>query len=493
MDEAKKPDQPERNEKPEEGPGTPDRPQEQAAAETSRPSRHVHPLVWILAVGLVVRVLLLGWFRGEPLYVWDEREYNALAVGIAERGAFQLDGRPTAIRPPLYPAVVAGVYKLAGAENYQAVRAFQLLLGLATVVGVFLLSKDLYGRRVGLWAAGLYCFYPSMLGQANLLLTETLFTFWLVLACLAVVRYFRKPKLGTMLLAGVLLGLGALTRSVLWLSPPLLAVYVLIAARASFPRRLAAAGVMLAAFAAVLAPWSIRSTKLEKTFVAVDVMGGRNFMMGNYEHTPMARAWDAISMKGEKSWHDVLAQKHPESAGTTNGRRDKLALRYGLSFVAEHPGLTVKRDVVKFFNFWQLERSLVAGMAQGAWGEPPLWAVLVATGLIFTSYAVAMIAGIFGAVVVPPRNWRAHLFLLFVIAFVCGIHTLVFAHSRYHLPLMPIVLVFSAAAVVRCGKVLRQWKTWRFWLAAGLCLVLVAAWTWDIVMVDFQRFMEVFR
>ena len=41
----------------------------------------------------------------------------------------------------------------------------------------------------------------------------------------------------------------------------------------------------------------------------------------------------------------------------------------------------------------------------------------------------------------------AHLFLVSVIVFVCGVHTVVFGHERYHLPLMPFILLYAAAAI----------------------------------------------
>ena len=462
------------------------------APGTAEPAKWLaHPLLWILVAGVVVRVLLLLWFQDLPLEVWDEREYNELAVNLATRGEFVLEGQASSMRPPLYPAVVAGVYKLCGAENYQAVRVLQALIGLATVAVVYLLGSEVYDRRVGAWAAGFFCFYPSMLGQANLLLSETLFTFWLVLICLVVVRFFRGNSIEHLVLSGVLIGLAALTRSVVWLLPPVLALYVVLVWRVGMLRRLTAALLMLLAFAITVAPWSIRSTQLEKTFVVIDVMGGRNLMMGNYDHTPTYRAWDAISVEGEKSWYRVLARENPDFRHLTQGQRDKLAMRYGLRYMATHPAQTLLRDVVKFFNFWQLERSLVAGMGQGLFGNPSVPVIVLLTALIFASYAAAMGSGVFGAVLAGPEDRRIHGFLLLLIAFVCGLHTLVFAHSRYHLPLMPLVLVFSAAGWINVREIWGRRATWPFWLAAGLCLLLIGGWTWEIAVVDFQRFMSI--
>ena len=55
------------------------------------------------------------------------------------------------------------------------------------------------------------------------------------------------------------------------------------------------------------------------------------------------------------------------------GQRDKAAMRRGFRFVFQNPLLTMKRDVVKFFNFWQLERIFIAGAARGYWGVAAKW------------------------------------------------------------------------------------------------------------------------
>src|SRR5437773_1926650 len=134
------------------------------------------PLSLILLTGCLLRLALWLWFEPLPIHIWDEGEYHQLAVSLAERGEFAYrPGVLTSHRPPLYPSFVALVYKLFGVGNVPAVRLLQAGLSLATVYLVYDLGRQLYGRRVGLLAGGLYCFYPSLLVFNNLLLTEPLF------------------------------------------------------------------------------------------------------------------------------------------------------------------------------------------------------------------------------------------------------------------------------------------------------------------------------
>jgi 4-amino-4-deoxy-L-arabinose transferase-like glycosyltransferase len=445
-------------------------------------------LVWILLLGTAVRVALWAGFQHVPPHTWDEQEYNTLAKNLLAYGEFGFKpGDPLSLRPPLYPAFLAGVYALFGVENFQAVRLLQVALSLLTVLLVYDLGCTAFSRRVGLWAAGLCCFYPSLIGYTDLILTETLFTCLLCGACALLARALRRPTLAVLAGAGVVLGLAALARSVVWLFVPVLAVFLLVALRGGWRTRLAGAAVLVLAFAVTIAPWSVRNTRLQKTFVAIDVMGGRNFLMGNYTYTPLYRSWDTIGLTGEDWWAQVCqlpSYVEPE----TQGQVDKLALRLGLQFVKDNPGLTLRRDVVKFFDFWGLERELVAGAAGGSFGPVPRPVVLLLALVIVGAYVATLFAGIFGAALVPPADWRPHAFALLLIAFVCGIHTLVFAHSRYHLPVMPLVLLYAASALVSARAVWQQRGSWRFRLACGLVCVLVAGWAWLFVAVDLERY-----
>src|SRR5262249_8723270 len=153
----------------------------------------------------------------------------------------------TSLRPPLYPALLAGIYLICGDGNYAAVRLVQLFLGLGTVVLVYRLGCRVYSAKVGTFAAILVAFYPSFLAYGNFLLTETLFTFLLTGFCLLLMKAVQDDSPTTLVASGVALGLAALTRSVVWLFPPVLSVFLLFAWPGRWLARAAAAVVVFAA------------------------------------------------------------------------------------------------------------------------------------------------------------------------------------------------------------------------------------------------------
>jgi hypothetical protein len=77
--------------------------------------------------------------------------------------------------------------------------------------------------------------------------------------------------------------------------------------------------------------------------------------------------------------------------------------------------------------------------------------------------------------------------LLVPIVLVTAVHTIVFGHSRYHLPLVPILAIY-AARLVAAGSP-RAWLASRpaVYGAAALSFVIVAGWVRQIVVVDIDR------
>lgn len=458
-------------------------------AEIGTARRVPRLLLAILVGGAVLRMaLIVACGPGQGTSIIDERDYNLLATNLVRHGEFAIHaGQICSSRPPLYPAMIAAIYSVAGIENFLAVRLVQAGLGLVLVWQVYLFAGRLFDRRTALVAAALTSFYPSLVGFTVLLLSEILFSVFLLAALLALQKYWRNASLRKLAEAGFWFGVATLTRSVLWPFVPLFGLYIFATDKSSFLRRSLAATIAMAAFIAPIAPWTYRNVQLEHAFIAVDVLGGRNLMMGNYEHTLEYRAWDTISVHGPQSWDQTLAAETPNYRDLTQGQRDKLALSRGLRYIADHPLVFLRRSTIKFFNFWQLPRTLIAGLTDGRWGKfskATIWSV---AGVLFTSYAVCLLVGVCGFLLLPPENRRLHWFLLLIVAFVCAVHTVVFAHSRYHLALMPLVFVYSAQGLLHWRELWNLRGSKLGWLAVAICTLLVGSWFWQALWVEGER------
>ena len=444
-------------------------------------------LFWgVVAVGLVLRLAILSQTSTLGTTIGDEQQYSQLGQSIlAGDGLAWAPDRPTSLRPPLYPALLAAIWSIAGPLNMQAVRAFQILLALATTVVVYFLGARIYDRRIGRYAAAACWLYPSLIFFNSLILTETLFTLLLVTCVLFGVVLVQTPRWWAALLCGISLGLAALTRSVVWPMPLILCPLLGVFMRAPLARRVALPAIVLAGYAIVVAPWAVRNTRLQGVVTIVDTMGGMNLRMGNYEYTPDDRMWTAVALQGEQNWVTGLTADRPGQT-MTEGLKEKWAQRKAIEYMRQHPIVTLRRALIKFADFWGLEREFVSGVSSGLF-RPPVWFQVMASVSITAGYIGLVVAGAAGLWLAAPPDRRAHVLMLLPIALIVGAHTIVFGHSRYHLPLIPLFAVYGAALLARYASAVHSAPRSIRLAALATTTVLVMIWIREVAIVDAAR------
>jgi 4-amino-4-deoxy-L-arabinose transferase-like glycosyltransferase len=443
----------------------------------------------VFVLGLVLRIGILTQTSTLGTPIMDEQQYSQIARTVAAGDGYGWDSHsPTSIRPPLYPGLLASTWTLFGAGNLQAVRVIQIVLSALTAALVYLLGANIWGARVGRLAAAIFWLYPSFIFYDYLILTETLFTCLLIAFVWATVRLVQEPRLQFALACGLFLGLAALTRSVLWPLPLILCPALVAVLRVSWTQRVTLAATVLAVYAVVVGPWAIRNSRLQHVFTVVDTMGGMNLRMGNYEYTPDDRMWDAVALEGEKNW--VFGINDDLGTGPiTEGQKEKWAQRKAIAYMRTHPSITARRWVIKFADFWGLEREFMAGVQKGMY-SPPLWFDVVASAAILLAYVVVAVLGALGIWLAAPHDRRIQAALLVPVLVLIGAHTIVFGHSRYHLPLIPILGLYAAALVTDRVPVLAVSRRPALVGAVASTIVLVAVWVRQIAVTDLDRIMS---
>ena len=435
-----------------------------------------------LVLGLLIRGVILTQTADLGTPIIDEQHYTQIARSLLDGHGFAWgSGDPTSMRPPLYPAFVAAIWSAAGRNNYQAIRIVQIGLSVATAYLVFLLGRELFSARSGRLAAAVVWLYPSLIFFDVTILTETLYTCLLLIFTLLVVRLVDVPRPATAALAGVALGLTCLTRSSLWPLPFVLCPLLLFVIRGPMIRRVAATACLFAASAAVIGPWAVRNTRLQGVVTIVDTMGGVNFRLGNYENTPDDRMWDAVSLPADRGWASALFAEQPNRR-FTEGEKEKWAFRRALSFMAAHPGLTLWRSLIRFADFWGLEREYAAGLSRGFYRAPP-WLGLLTSAAIGIAYASVAICGIAGLWLAPDRDWRKDLVVALPAMAIVAAHTLTFGHPRYHVPLVPFLTIYAAGLLTAAP----QRPVWTRPVVLGAIAssgVLVVIWIRQLLIVD---------
>jgi len=256
-------------------------------ATNSRSFRAPWVIFW---AGFVVRVLYITvahtyrirLFQDHFQFGWEMgRIARALVTGYGYADPFVGHTGPTAWVPPLYPLLMAGVFKLFGI--YSALSAWVILtinsvFSAATALFVYEIAARCYNRRVAVWSAWLWALYPAALQYAvhwiwEMSLTAMLFSWVLVLALRmrSVGEDSREENAQSTrrwLLFGALWGLIALSNATLLLFLPVCGVWILLGARPLVPsiRNAVLAGIV---FFALLAPWIWRNWEAFHVFIPI--------------------------------------------------------------------------------------------------------------------------------------------------------------------------------------------------------------------------------
>ncbi len=403
--------------------------------------RRLVPPLLLLALALGVR---LGYVAATPHYApnHDDGDYVALSRSIARTGAYPTPTvwlasgrcpaalgparglcpaapgapgarptlRPTAYRPPGYPYALAGAEKvggLLGVGPVAAARVFQALLGTLVAALVGLLARRLWNRRVAMLALAIAAVEIPLVLLSGTLLSESLFVALELGALVAALDGSRGPRtrrrLLLLVLAGVLTGLAALTRTN---GLVLLAPVALLAWQRSRDsiRGLAPLIVVVAALASV-GVWTARNAAVLGNFVPVSTETGGT-LVGTYNPTSRAdhrtpANWLVLSAI------PLYASLAREQTALSETAIDARLRGDALGFVRAHPGY------VATVWWWNTLRLLdLTGSRRVRFGASTVdvsGSAAVAGSLLFHILALLALAGVLlpAARRVPGAIWLA--------------------------------------------------------------------------------------
>ena len=195
---------------------------------------------------------------------------------------------------------------------------------------VGLLGRRVAGERAGLIAAAVAAVHPLLWLADGALMSESLYGPFVVAALLAACAYVGARTAARAALVGALVGLAALTRGEALLLVPLLALATLVRAPLPGRARLAHLGALVAAFAVVLAPWSIRNALTFDAPVLISANADGVWAGANCEPTyygPIVGSWDFPATAGGRRATRPSSRRSTAAAGSRTCARTPGACR----------------------------------------------------------------------------------------------------------------------------------------------------------------------
>ncbi len=160
---------------------------------------------------------------------------------------------PSAYRTPVYPVFLAILL-----ENIILSIIAQSIVGLSTLAFVYAIGRELLDSKHGLIAIILLAISGESISHSFYLLTETLFTFFLVLSIYCYVLS-RKTHSGMLLgLSGLLMAIGILTRPLAVLFP-LVFVFFIAIESISLHKKIQKISIFVLACLVIVLPWMFRN------------------------------------------------------------------------------------------------------------------------------------------------------------------------------------------------------------------------------------------
>lgn len=240
---------------------------------------------WLLLLGVVVvafsaRLAYVLLLQDSPLFdhpIVDARYHDEWATEVAAGRAF-IDG--PYFRAPLYPLMLGAIYALSD-HSYLAPRLVQIVLGTAASGFVFAIGRRLFDRRVAVLAGLASATYWILIYFDGELLVPTLLIALDLALILLLVRAAQKPSALAFSLAGIALGLSAISRANILLFAPVIVGWMWLQYRADLQRTFVYAFAITAGCLLIVMPVTIRNYVAGGDSVLVASSGGVNFYIGN--------------------------------------------------------------------------------------------------------------------------------------------------------------------------------------------------------------------
>ncbi len=242
-------------------------------------------LALIAALGLVFRAVAVVHPVADPAD--DSHAYYALAKSLYTEGSYggpEFKSEASSDWSPGAPWLYAGLFVVTGGPREGTIRILETLMGVGTILVVFLLGWRLGGRWPALLGAAGVAIYPPFIHSVGEIMSEPPAMLSLPAAILAFLWAWDRRSPWAWLLPGFLFGCTAMFRPEYTLVAG--AFVVLAAARWAWEREwrlgAAAVGLMLVALLLPIVPWTIRNFVVFERFVPISTGSGKALYVGTF-------------------------------------------------------------------------------------------------------------------------------------------------------------------------------------------------------------------
>jgi 4-amino-4-deoxy-L-arabinose transferase-like glycosyltransferase len=409
------------------------------SSSTSR----LQPYIWMTLVALAIRLAVIPFLYTDWMdpFVMEHWAFARIARSIVSGHGFGspfADTGLSALLPPVYSYLLAGIFKIFGIETKASVIAalsLNSVFSAVTCVPVFLLAKRAFGARVAKWAGWGWAFSPyGVYYGADWAWSTCLVT--LELACLFLMawRLEDSSRKRDWLLFGLFGGISALTEPVVLAVIPFLGLWTIYRRyRKAQSWKVPMLSAALSALA-VMSPWFVRNYELFHRFIPVRSGYGLELYIGNNGYT---QHWVNRSLHPNHSDAELAEYERVGEMAYMDHKAQQAK-----DFIRSHPAwfawMTFRRIVYMWTGYWSFDRAYLKDEPL----DPPN---------IFVNTTMSIL-GLLGLWRVFQRD--AGLGVRFAIVLFFFPLTYYFSHPEtyYFRPVDPLIVVLAAVSVMGGSK-----------------------------------------
>jgi 4-amino-4-deoxy-L-arabinose transferase-like glycosyltransferase len=412
------------------------------------------PLLMLL-VAFTIRTAAMAYMQSFQIPL-NQDSYNfgyetgRIARSIASGQGFSspLHGSsgPTAWLPPIYPYVLAGIFKIFGIySDNSALVAYTLnsLFSALTCLTIFSIGCKTFGPKVAAWAGWSWAFFPyAVFWSVGWVWAISLSAFLFSLAFLVALylEHCAGPK--AWLGFGLLWGLIALTDTALLSTLPFFIAWLCYRLRQQRMPLSRAIGAFTVALMLVVSPWLVRNYLTFGEFIFIRSNLGVELHLGNYEGATGLSAGRLLHPAGNERELEKF-RRMGELPYVAESKRQ------ALQFIVAQPGTFVWLTLKRILYFWT--------------GTPQLLQVFRLSGrfvaaryIFFTSISLLAFLGLFLAF--RNRNPAVPLFAILLLIFPV-LYYVTHPTPRYRHPIEPAMVLLGVYAIANITSKLslRRW------------------------------------
>lgn len=397
--------------------------------------------MFVIAFALRMALILIGHtYRFKAAddhfgFGWEMgRIGRSLALGQGFANPFGGITGPTAWEPPLYPFLVAGVFKLFGI--YSAASAIALLgissiFSALTCIPIFMIAKRCFNQTVALWSAWMWAVLPFIMYWCTRIVWETSFSV-LLLTVIFLLTLTAEQKQGwkPWAIFGLLWGVVALTNTSLLAFLPASGLWIW--RRRWKEHRRSLGGVVLASaiFIACIAPWIFRDYQVFGRFIFIRPNLGAELWLGN---SPGADGTCRVYLHPTHNAYQLRRYEQLGELGYVDAQR-----KASLQWIREDYGRFARLNVVRFVYFW-------AGVPK----HPSAAVLLPFQDPLFLMSSVLALWGLGRSL----RKRKPGAWLFFWLVLLCpAVYYFVFPLPRYRHPIEPELLILIVFVICELFK-----------------------------------------